>query len=198
MPKDNQKKKYTQEWQQTHPFNVMCRCARSHDKRYEYNDSEYITPDFLEAEYNKQGGLCFYCDDKMIYGIGVNRKTTPNAVSVERILNELPHLKNNIVMACMKCNGIRGRYTPFEVMVEFAKEIKRCELKYCRTCDETKPTNEFHVGHDKLLGHKFACKKCRSVSSSVTRHTKGIKYNKKKLRYHKKELKIAQYKYANL
>ena len=51
-----------------------------------------------------QKDSCFWCNVNFAYGKGVDRRRTPNAITVDRISDDLPHVVENCVLACMRCN----------------------------------------------------------------------------------------------
>ena len=87
---------------------------RADRDRGRYVEEDYITEDFLKHVWEEQEQMCYHCKNVMTAGVGVNRSTTPNAVTVERLNNAIGHTQSNCVLCCRKCQGVtrtRG-YTP--------------------------------------------------------------------------------------
>jgi hypothetical protein len=100
--KIKRKREYNQRnWEST-----MLRTSRNGDKHYKrYDEVDFITKPYIQNILKVQKGICYYCPDKMLYGVGINRQTTRDAVQIERINNNLPHYCFNCVLCCCKCQG---------------------------------------------------------------------------------------------
>jgi hypothetical protein len=64
-----------------------------------YDRSDYIDEEFLNFLWD-QDQLCFYCRCQMTLEFTIN----PNKVSIQRLDNDLPHIKTNCVLSCYSCN----------------------------------------------------------------------------------------------
>ena len=82
----------------------MCVHSRLSDKRANrpYKQQEYITPSRLHFLRKHQYNKCVYCKCEMITR---NRKLK-NGLTIERLHNETPHIIQNCVLACARCNTI--------------------------------------------------------------------------------------------
>lgn len=85
--------------------------SKYNDKKYErFEDINYIDKEFLINQKKKQNNKCIYCDKIMTSG----GKRTLSTLSIERIDNNLGHLKDNCVFACWGCNHKRHIRCSFE------------------------------------------------------------------------------------
>ena len=87
-------------------FSFMVYSAKANDKKYEYDEVEYTDIPYLYELYTKQQGLCWYenCETKMDYTT-FNRLTKKNnLITIQRLNDNLPHIKTNCVLACFNCN----------------------------------------------------------------------------------------------
>ncbi len=85
----------------------MITSSKSHDKKknLSFNTEEYITIDFLIDLYKKQEQKCYYKDCKCILTFEFNKYSRTNTqISVQRLKNDLAHIKDNCVLSCFKCN----------------------------------------------------------------------------------------------
>ena len=100
-----------------------------------FNEESYITADRIVSIMKAQDGCCyFYCGCDMLYSGGVNRKTNDDAVTLERVDNNIAHTIDNCILACRACNTKRGHGASFDVMREFAYELKTKTYSYCAAC----------------------------------------------------------------
>ena len=81
----------------------MVLCSRRDDLKrgFVWNESEYITKEWLKGLYRKRGAVCYWCGARHLNV--VNRRGA-DGLSIERLENRLPHLKRNCVFACSDCN----------------------------------------------------------------------------------------------
>jgi len=84
---------------------------KSDRKKGRLND---LTRDFIEAVLAK--GKCTYCH---------NRKLR---LTLDRIDNSLGHLQSNVVVACIRCNYVRGA-VPYKAWLELVPGIRRAVKK---------------------------------------------------------------------
>jgi hypothetical protein len=73
------------------------------------NELSYINRNYIKRVLKIQNGKCCYCKDTLLYGIGIDRQRTPNAATLERIFNTLPHFNFNCALCCRKCQGKNTR-----------------------------------------------------------------------------------------
>jgi hypothetical protein len=108
-------KDYIQTLQEENPLSykisVMICSSKSNDlkRNRPFNDEDYINSEFLHELYNKQNGKCFYCQNFMTLTIDNNKDCnviTKNKLTIQRLDNEIAHIKKNIVFACFFCNCI--------------------------------------------------------------------------------------------
>ena len=81
---------------------------RRHDKKYG-RVSDVDLADVVAAK----NGLCVYCSRP--------------ATGLERVDNSIGHTKANCVIACLRCNWMRGRYVSHEVMLKVGALLKEID-----------------------------------------------------------------------
>jgi hypothetical protein len=97
-------RKLQRECHQRNWESTTVRASRGDDKRYKrYDEVDFINKPYIQNTLKVQKGICYYCPDKMVYGVGINRTITPDAATIERINNNLPHYCFNCVLCCKKC-----------------------------------------------------------------------------------------------
>jgi hypothetical protein len=142
-----------------------------------YNETDYITVDFLRDLLKQQNGLCAYCKDEMKYGKGINRNTNPSGLSIQRIVTTIAHIQTNCVFTCMLCNTMEVSI-PHEVMLQHGKELRLGTLLYC--------SSRFHIG-DKVVSYKNwdmyfpYCRSCRREEQDLRNANKRQKRLEKKI-----------------
>jgi hypothetical protein len=99
----------------------------------------YITKDRVSDLFIMQKGECFYECGAGKMEIDCDRKKNPNAVTIERIDNAVPHVAENCVLVHNRCNKIRQDVATFNFMVKNAKVLrqhynKRKSVDVCKTC----------------------------------------------------------------
>jgi len=90
------------------PVNItiynMLKCSKSHDKKYKrYDPVNYIDYCFVENlldDYPR----CYYEDCKCELQL---IKYEDNLATIERLDNDVGHIKSNCVICCMKCNKMK-------------------------------------------------------------------------------------------
>lgn len=93
--------------------------------KYELNDTEFITYDYVLELLTESRLQCYYCK-KDIY-ILYKKVRQNNQWTIDRIDNDIGHNKNNCVISCLRCN-IQRRLTN-EKKFLFTKQmriVKRC------------------------------------------------------------------------
>ena len=77
--------------------------SRSADKmRNQYDIVNFIDKSFLKKLINDSDDKCFYCKCQLQYIIKQS-----NLATIERIDNNIGHIKSNVVIACYHCNVSR-------------------------------------------------------------------------------------------
>jgi hypothetical protein len=72
-----------------------------------------------------QQNQCFYTGLAMVWSTGLideNKRINPQAITIERINNNIGYVKNNCILVCWRANCFRGDGTIME-MLDFAREI---------------------------------------------------------------------------
>jgi len=76
--------------------------SRDNQKKREYKEEDYIDKDWVKEELIKNNCKCQRCNKEL--------KTTGYSFrdgeqfSIDRIINELPHIKKNCQVVCLSCN----------------------------------------------------------------------------------------------
>ena len=109
--------------------------------------------DIVKA-YKLMDGDCHYCGCALI-GVKtkVNRRSTPDAITIERIANDLPHAADNITVACQRCNVTRGSSIPYNVMRDWGCMIKKGRVKWCKRCNDVCSITKFGRRFDRPEGN---------------------------------------------
>jgi pyoverdine/dityrosine biosynthesis protein Dit1 len=68
-----------------------------------YERIDFINEDFLNYLWSNQDKHCFHCNCIMTLDFNANNRI-PTQISIQRLNNDLPHIKTNCVLACFKCN----------------------------------------------------------------------------------------------
>lgn len=68
--------------------------------------SNYITLDFVKDLIKKAHGCCEECGDKL--HLTDYKPYDPKQFTIDRILNRLPHIENNVWLSCLECNTKRS------------------------------------------------------------------------------------------
>src|SRR6185369_17760331 len=112
--KAKDKRKHARNW-----ASHMVRSAKLNDAKHHrpYNIEDYITVEYLRATLETQKSDCIYCNMKMVYGEGVNRTKERMGLTVQRMDNDIAHIRANCVLACRRCNGVSQK-VPHVVMLE--------------------------------------------------------------------------------
>ena len=149
-------------------------------KRGRKNKNPITRADVFEA-YEKMDGCCCYCSCELI-GIKtkVNRRSTPDAITIERIDNALPHTVGNITVACHSCNVTRGSTIPYQVMLDYGHMIKDRTVKWCSRCEDVCSIDKFNRRYDRPAGNYQALCKYHDRKKAAARRAK-IKNKRKKL-----------------
>tara|TARA_R110000868_G_scaffold87702_1_gene245022 strand:- start:46 stop:645 length:600 start_codon:yes stop_codon:yes gene_type:complete len=88
----------------------IIRGSKESDKKNNrtYNEEDYITRVFLMSLYETQQGKCFYenCNCEMTLDFNKSCRT-PTQISIQRLDNEIAHIKSNCVFSCFFCNVVK-------------------------------------------------------------------------------------------
>lgn len=85
--------------------------SRNSDKKKGLEND--LTIDFIQLLIDKG---CSYCDEKNL------------RMTLDRINNDLGHLQNNVIPACIRCNYIR-KNMPYEAWLVVSKGVKKANAK---------------------------------------------------------------------
>ena len=135
--------------------------SRGSDKKkgWDTSSSEYIDSEFVESLERQ----CTYCSVKLVCGFGINRKRCRNGLTIDRISNDLPHLKTNVHTVCSECNGVKGDSYTHEEMLDFGPYLKSKLSQRCYSCKDILPTVMFHRRTRSRSGYDGVCKMCSAV-----------------------------------
>ena len=88
-------------------YKRMIRDAKAKDLKYNrYNEQDHVDSPFLEKLHNSQQSLCIYCHSMMDWIV----RNKGNGMTLERINNDIGHVKSNCVLACHHCNSMKRSY----------------------------------------------------------------------------------------
>jgi hypothetical protein len=144
--------------------NRIVSTSRQTDKRrwgQEVGDfGEPITVERIADLLVVQQGRCVYCSAAMVYGLGIDRRTHPRAVTIERTDNDVPHVITNCVLACHSCNSRRMASYTYEEFMEHHVDIRLNLLKKCQgECLLMLPIASFPKSGKR---YDSSCKSCRN------------------------------------
>ena len=161
----------------------MVRYSRKADKKSKrsYKEEDYINIGSIEEMWTIQEGKCEYCECKMMFGSGINRQTNRDAVTIERVDNDLAHTMENCILACRGCNQISKGGIEFENMCAYGKLLKDGTHKFCYRCKSVKTAGEFSKGTNR-------CKLCDVVQQReyYQANSEEVK-RKQREKYHEKK-----------
>lgn len=156
---------YINSWRKRRWDYTMLHNAMGADKKYGRdipNDGTYVTMEFLRNMCEEQKSICAYCQNEMVFGEQVSR-TEPSGLSLQRINEDLSHLKTNCIMVCMMCNSI-AKAVPHSLMLEHGANFRQRLLRYCADLE--------HSG-DRVLApenfHKKGKAKCKDCKNRLHR-----------------------------
>jgi hypothetical protein len=74
--------------------------SKQNDKKYDrYDEINFIDYDFCKELIQESGKFCYYCDIELQY---IEYNST--LATIERLDNDIGHIKENCVIACRTCN----------------------------------------------------------------------------------------------
>ena len=101
----------------------IVRSFRNNDKDMHrpIDSADYIDKQWVQ-ELVRDNPNCHYCNVPLAYGRGIDRKTHPRGLQLDRMDSVLPHLKSNCVQCCKTCN-MRGTNKPYKQKIEIVIKI---------------------------------------------------------------------------
>ena len=120
---DNQCKDCHRAYQQINWASRIVANSRFNDqKMHRPTDSDdYIDRSWVQ-QLVRDNPNCHYCDVTLVYGKGVDRKSHPCGLQMDRMDSSLEHLKSNCVQCCNTCNK-RGNNKPYMRKIEIVIKI---------------------------------------------------------------------------
>tara|TARA_R110000868_G_scaffold311054_2_gene572196 strand:+ start:68 stop:781 length:714 start_codon:yes stop_codon:yes gene_type:complete len=107
-------------------FIHMINSSKEKDKKYNrtYNADDFMNEDYLNELWINQNGKCFYDCCKVELSLEFNKDCrNPNQISVQRLKNDIAHIKENCVLSCLFCNQSHKEDADFyKKMVEKQKQ----------------------------------------------------------------------------
>ena len=98
----------------------MVHSAKKKDIKYNrYDANRHIDRTFIEQLRPEQQDICTYCKIHMKLDC---ENLSDNLLTVERIDNNIGHIKSNCVLACCKCNNTRGKHFTYE---EYKQKVEQ-------------------------------------------------------------------------
>jgi len=115
-------RKYRREWRYNNPAGILEVIRTSAKKRnIEFN----ITNEDFSKWYVDKDKICFYCkrtfEDIKNENDNINNKA--NRLTIDRVDNNIGYIISNIVLACYRCNSIKGNYFNKNEMLKIGKVI---------------------------------------------------------------------------
>jgi len=93
---------------------AMLYSSKSTDKKLNriYEKADYIDYDFLLGLWETQTGLCGYetCKCEMVLTFNLETRN-PQQISIQRLDNNIAHIKSNVILSCFECNVIKRMET---------------------------------------------------------------------------------------
>ena len=80
-------------------MNWIIHSKKSDKNKNRFDETNYIDYDFCKGLIQESGEVCYYCDIKLQY-IEYNE----TLATIERLDNDIGHIKENCVIACRTCN----------------------------------------------------------------------------------------------
>ena len=90
------------------------------NKNRTYKQEDYITPSRLEFLQKLLKNKCVYCSTEM----QSTHRRKPNGITIERINQKFPHVKNNVLLCCFRCNCVGGRGNPGYIIQQCFAELR--------------------------------------------------------------------------
>ena len=78
-----------------------------------YDPQDYIEEEFLNFVWNDQDQRCYHCNCEMTLDFSYTTRV-PSQISIQRLNNDLPHIKSNCVLSCFSCNVNHKELTKVE------------------------------------------------------------------------------------
>ena len=80
--------------------------SRDNTKGYKWAPTDYVDRPWLNAMFKRTGPTCYWCGAQ---NLNCRTRTGADGFTLERLSNDLPHLKRNCVFACGGCNRMSWR-----------------------------------------------------------------------------------------
>jgi hypothetical protein len=153
----------------------MVNISRSHDRKANriINNDLYITKEYLQEEYKKLNGCCFWCNCKMLFGQGINRQTNGDSMQPERLDSKLAHEQKTTTLCCRDCNQQSKERHP-EQMILFAKELKAKTIRHCHGSLHGDDEFDSFLPIDQFSNKSGQCKNCKKQYNALYRKKKKI------------------------
>jgi len=85
-----------------------------------------MTVDLIKDIFKRQDGCCIYCG---IECDPIGKKYQSNGATLDRVLNHIGYLPDNVVMACRDCNALK-RDATIEKLEKFLRVMRECAVKH--------------------------------------------------------------------
>lgn len=136
---------------------LRCDCKKKRLKRSEVD--EYIIAEDVAKLVVHQDNCCWYCDVVLNHeGNRNSSKETPNAITIERLDNDISHTRDNCALACARCNNIRKQKMSSETMMKWWPKLHALTHSYCCKCNLVLPVDRFHKSKANPSGVQGYCK----------------------------------------
>ena len=116
-------RKYRREWRYSTPAGIYA-CIKEGVRHNGRGHKLTISKKEFTDWYNSQEKICFYCKrtHKEAQSDILNRKI--NRLTIDRIDNNRGYEKDNIVLACYRCNAIKNNYFTQDEMMKIGDIIR--------------------------------------------------------------------------
>jgi hypothetical protein len=103
-------------------FKSIVRNTKSGDKKNKREND--LSEEFIQQMYENQEGKCYYCNMEILLEIGYRKL---NQIFIDRVNNELGHIKDNVCISCLHCNHSKNINTK-EKYLEYLNILKGKEI----------------------------------------------------------------------
>ena len=101
--------------------------SRDRDRaKFKWSPGEYVTRDWLAHRLETKGPNCYWCGKT---DLNTRKRLNDDGLQLERLSNDLPHLKRNCVFACGYCNRRSWSKKWKEVPFHLRKPLSGVELR---------------------------------------------------------------------
>ena len=124
-----QYRKYRREWRYNNPAGIYATIKDGLDrKKMPRKILVKISKEEFIEWYNSQEQICFYCkriyEETRIEAKTYNNGWKVNRLTIDRVDNTKGYEKGNIVLACSRCNSIKGNYFSKDEMLRIGEIIR--------------------------------------------------------------------------